>query len=253
MQHGGPATIRPDAAAGAAPPPVSARAAPHAQQAGGLQRSPSAGSSSSQDSTRCASEESSTSGVDALSSSSQPQQAMVDASGRSFEERFALSGTKLGDGMTACVFVCTDRVTGRLCACKLASRRGQRPAWSRLCQLLWHESLLLQEIGVHPNVVRWEGCFASNNRIAIVMELVGGGDCQQLLQRHGALPEESVQGMMRQLHSALRYVWCLPPTCAKRGLFFFCVGRPHDCAAVLCLASARALSLVRISPLAASL
>ena len=129
---------------------------------------------------------------------------LVDASGRPFEEHFTLSSTKLGDGMTACVFVCNDRATGALRACKVAERRGQRPAWSRLCQLLLHESSLLQEIGIHPNVVRWEGCFTSNHRIAIVMELVSGGDCQQMLQRHGSLPEETVRGMMLQLHSALR-------------------------------------------------
>ena len=111
--------------------------------------------------------------------------------GRPFEEHFTLSSTKLGDGMTACVFVCNDRATGALRACKVAERRGQRPAWSRLCQLLLHESSLLQEIGIHPNVVRWEGCFTSNHRIAIVMELVSGGDCQQMLQRHGSLPEET--------------------------------------------------------------
>ena len=119
---------------------------------------------------------------------------LVDANGRPFEEHFTLSSTKLGDGMTACVFVCSDRATGALRACKVAERRGQRPAWSRLCQLLLHESSLLQEIGIHPNVVRWEGCFTSNHRIAIVMELVSGGDCQQMLQRHGSLPEETVRG-----------------------------------------------------------
>lgn len=108
--------------------------------------------------------------------------------------------------MTACVFVVTNRETGTLCACKLAERKPQRHTWSRLCQLLQHESQLLQEIGYHPSIVRWEGCYVSCNRVAIVTELVGGGDCQQLLQRHGALAEEAVQAMMVQLHAALRCV-----------------------------------------------
>ena len=106
--------------------------------------------------------------------------------------------------VTACVFVVTDKVTGALRACKLAERRPQGHTWARLCELMRHESALLQEIGYHPNVVRWEGCFFSCNRVAIVMELVGGGDCQQLLQRHGALAEEAVQAMILQLHAALR-------------------------------------------------
>lgn len=131
-------------------------------------------------------------------------QPMTSQAGTSFEDSFGLSQTKLGDGMTATVFVATHKATGRLCACKLAERKGQKPAWSRLCQLLQHESALLEHIGLHPHIVRWEGYFASSSRIAIVMELVSGGDCQQLLQRHGALPEEAVQAMINQLHSALR-------------------------------------------------
>ena len=129
---------------------------------------------------------------------------MVSSAGMPFEHEYLLTNAKLGDGMTACVWVATHRTTGELRACKLAERRGQRPTWSRLCQLLHHESSLLQSIGAHPCIVRWEGFYASASRICIVTELVGGGDCQQLLQRHGALPEEAVQAMIRQLHSALR-------------------------------------------------
>ena len=97
----------------------------------------------------------------------------------------------------------TNRETGTLCACKLAERKPQKHTWSRLCQLLHHESSLLREIGPHPNIVRWVGSFESVQRVAIVMELVGGGDCQQLLQRHGALSEEVVHAMIAQLHAAL--------------------------------------------------
>jgi serine/threonine protein kinase len=121
----------------------------------------------------------------------------------SFDALYDLSHTRLGDGMTAVVYIATDRATGRPCACKLAEKKGQRPAWSRLCQLLQHESKLLEYLGHHPNIVRWGGCFASPNRIAMVMELVSGGDCQQLLQRHGACSEEAVQAMICQLYSAL--------------------------------------------------
>jgi len=128
---------------------------------------------------------------------------MLDAAGRCFDTLYEMSTSKLGDGMTACVFVVKDRTTGALRACKLAERRAQRHNWSRLCQLMRHESTLLQEIGYHPNVVRWEGSFASCNRLAIVMELVVGGDCQQLLQRHGALAEETVHAMICQLFAAL--------------------------------------------------
>lgn len=108
--------------------------------------------------------------------------------------------------VTACVFLVKNRKNGTLHACKLAERRAQRHTWSRLCQLLRHESALLQHIGHHPNIVRWEGGYSSHQQLAIVMELVVGGDCQQLLQRHGALAEDAVHAMTCQLHAALRCV-----------------------------------------------
>ena len=43
--------------------------------------------------------------------------------------------SKLGDGMTACVYVAYDKVTKRTCACKLAERKAQQPSWSRLVQV----------------------------------------------------------------------------------------------------------------------
>ena len=50
-------------------------------------------------------------------------QPMTSQAGTSFEDSFGLSQTKLGDGMTATVFVATHKATGRLCACKLAERK----------------------------------------------------------------------------------------------------------------------------------
>ena len=40
--------------------------------------------------------------------------------------------TKLGDGMTATVFVAFDKHSKRTCACKLAERKARQPNWSRL-------------------------------------------------------------------------------------------------------------------------
>ena len=166
---------------------------------------------------------------------------MLDIAGSAFDDAYELSNNRLGDGstsqtalerrnilharaaaalaahtcallslvcrtVTACVFVVKDKQTGALYACKLAERRAQRHNWTRLCQLLRHESNLLQEIGYHPNVVRWHGCYGSCSQLAIVMELVGGGDCQQLLQRHGALSERAASAIILQLCSALVHI-----------------------------------------------
>jgi hypothetical protein len=131
---------------------------------------------------------------------------MLDAAGTSFDDLYSLVDVRLGDGMTACVYAAVEKRTGRTLVCKLAEKRAKRGAWDRLSHLMRHESILLQQLVPHPNIVSMFGFFSSESRSAIMLDLVPGGDCQQLLQRRGALPESDVQAMITQLHAALRCV-----------------------------------------------
>lgn len=56
-------------------------------------------------------------------------------------------------------------------------------------QVLKHESAMLLRIGEHPNIVRHQGFYVGSSQVALCLELVSGGDCQQLLQRQGCLAE----------------------------------------------------------------
>lgn len=76
-------------------------------------------------------------------------------------------------------------------------------------QLMRHESDLLARVGHHPNLATRRGFFEKSYQCALVLDLVEGGDCQQLLQRQGALPEASVRSMMCELHSAIRHLHLL--------------------------------------------
>jgi len=73
-------------------------------------------------------------------------------------------------------------------------------------QIMQNESSLLQRLDPHPNIVRWVGYYTCWDRIALVLELVRDGDCQQLLQRHGCLSEEAVRPMISQLYDALGHL-----------------------------------------------
>lgn len=132
-------------------------------------------------------------------------QGLLDEEGNSFDTMYSLH-SKLGDGMTACVFVAYDRVTKKTCACKLAERKAQQPSWGRLVQVLKHESAMLLRIGAHPNIVHHQGFFLGKAQVALCLELVTGGDCQQLLQRQGCLAEPAVYAMITQLSSALDHL-----------------------------------------------
>lgn len=71
-------------------------------------------------------------------------------------------------------------------------------------QVLKHESAMLLRIGEHPNIVGHQGFYVGSNQVALCLELVSGGDCQQLLQRQGCLAEAAVHAMMTQLCTAIR-------------------------------------------------
>jgi len=125
----------------------------------------------------------------------------------SFDDEFELRTDELlGDGMTACVYVAVSRNTGELMAAKLCDRRMARGSWDRLAQLMAHENALLQKVGDHPHLVTQRGYYESPWQCAIMLDLVTGGDCQQLLQRQGALPETLVRSFVADLHSALSHL-----------------------------------------------
>jgi len=87
----------------------------------------------------------------------------------------------------------------------VARPRGCR-SWDRLAQLMAHENALLQKVGDHPHLVTQRGYYESPWQCAIMLDLVTGGDCQQLLQRQGALPETLVRSFVADLHSALSHL-----------------------------------------------
>lgn len=123
--------------------------------------------------------------------------------------RYALQN-KLGDGMTSCVYAARDNSSGQMFACKHSQRKQDSTVWNRIKELLIRESSLLREVGHHPCLVQWHDFFETDDECAIIMDLVPGGDCQQLLRHHGALQETVVRPMVRQLCAALRCVLATP-------------------------------------------
>ena len=129
-----------------------------------------------------------------------------DEAGGAFDDKYILQ-QKLGDGMTACVYVATERAGGRQCACKLSERRLQRTNWTRIVQVLRHEYELLHGLGDHPNIVRWENLYLSCNQVGLVLELVPGGDLHDMLTKLGrTLSEFECANVMRQLLEAVQHV-----------------------------------------------
>mmetsp|Transcript_42568 Transcript_42568/g.133597 ORF Transcript_42568/g.133597 Transcript_42568/m.133597 type:complete len:815 (-) Transcript_42568:50-2494(-) len=128
---------------------------------------------------------------------------LASEAGIAFADAYTVTA-HLGDGATARVFEAVRRDGGAgaghdsHCALKLAERSTRA--------ILRRESLLLRQLSGHPHVTRWLGWFASSTAVGLLLELAPGGDCQQLLQRHGAFAESAVRRMFGQLCAALGHL-----------------------------------------------
>ena len=109
----------------------------------------------------------------------------------------------LGDGGSATVYSAVHIASGKVYACKIASKRKRK--WERLVHKFDHEWAMLQRCA-HVNIMAAHDFFRGPTQIAIVAEHIGGGDIQQLLERHGALSEPAVCATILQLTAALAHV-----------------------------------------------
>ena len=148
--------------------------------------------------------------ADASATSPASVVALIDERGGRFSERFTLR-EKLGDGCSANVYVArchqSGLYTGGQYACKLARRKPPLD-WRLLTRTFEREAALLQRCA-HPSVVEFCGLYQGADELALVLELAEGGDCQQLLQRHGPLAERAVHAMVGQVCDATLHVHSL--------------------------------------------
>ena len=141
---------------------------------------------------------------------------LFSVDGRSAAEVWDLRD-RLGTGSSSVVHRAIHRRMSTSSAVKLAGGQGSQSSQSshvarscaRAVNLLRHEREILIGLGEHDHIVRVVDFFDHSSGppgAALVLELLPGGDCQQLLQQHGALPERTVRAMMRQLHLALAFL-----------------------------------------------
>ena len=153
---------------------------------------------------------------------------LVDESGGRFGDRYVLR-SRLGSGCSSSVYAVRD-LSGGDAACKLAQRRPKL-RWSQLqvrpprarpashtrtnahtapltlrAQRHFEHEVKLLRMCVHPRIIGCRGLYMGSEDLAIVLDLMPGGDCQQLLKRHGALAEPAVHTIMEQLFDALTCV-----------------------------------------------
>ena len=128
---------------------------------------------------------------------------MLDAAGAAFDEQWELGGL-LGRGHSARIFAAHNNDLEGTAACKLA-RRAPGIKWERVIQTFERETALLKRCS-HPSIVECLGFYRGEMEVAMVLSLAPCGDCQQLLQRHGALAERAGTAIAQQVCAALDHL-----------------------------------------------
>eukprot|EP00927_Polykrikos_kofoidii_P079403 TRINITY_DN76188_c0_g1_i1.p1 TRINITY_DN76188_c0_g1~~TRINITY_DN76188_c0_g1_i1.p1 ORF type:complete len:528 (-),score=78.59 TRINITY_DN76188_c0_g1_i1:193-1689(-) len=123
-------------------------------------------------------------------------------SSRSVTDKYDVSKVVLGSGRSGGVVVATDKADGRACALK---RVNVRRSNSQTKQNLVQEVEIFLSLN-HPQVVRLETIFEFGGEIAMVMELVSGGDLANKLAVSGRFTEKFGAVVASQMVSAVAYL-----------------------------------------------
>ena len=73
-----------------------------------------------------------------------------------------------------------------------ALKAVKRPKAADRWRVIKREAEVWGSLGEHPNIVSHQGFYVGSNQVALCLELVSGGDCQQLLQRQRSMQRRNL-------------------------------------------------------------
>ncbi|XP_015896809.1 calcium-dependent protein kinase 11 [Ziziphus jujuba] len=108
-----------------------------------------------------------------------------------------LMGKKLGQGQFGTTYLCTEKSTGSLYACKSIPKR------KLLCREdyedVWREIQIMHHLSEHPNVVRIKGTYEDNVFVHLVMELCAGGELFDRIVQKGHYSEREAAKLIKTI------------------------------------------------------
>eukprot|EP01039_Chlorochromonas_danica_P007628 gene7628-8430_t len=129
---------------------------------------------------------------------------------RSFNELYCLNH-RLGSGMSAEVFHCTQLATGKEFAVKVIDLKKMALAHAvsvSPSQDILREAQLMRQLD-HINIVSLEDAFCTTEHAYMVLELLSGGDLLDRIIKRERYEEQFARQVVRQLVSALAYLHSL--------------------------------------------
>ncbi|KAJ8277475.1 hypothetical protein GJAV_G00075560 [Gymnothorax javanicus] len=123
----------------------------------------------------------------------------VDGSRRDVSiEEFYTMGPELGRGATSVVFRCEEKQT-------------QKPYATKILKKTIDKKIVRTEIGVllrlsHPNIIRLKEIFETETEIALILELVTGGELFDRIVERGYYSERDAAHVIKQILEAVAYL-----------------------------------------------
>lgn len=112
---------------------------------------------------------------------------------------------EIGVGSTSKCYNCIKKADGLEYACKVIDKRQVELKFSGLLEQFFTEIKVLKTLQ-HPNIIRFEDTYETNDRIYIIMELMKGGELFDYVVEKGTLSEEEASLIVRKITSAVAHM-----------------------------------------------
>eukprot|EP00252_Welwitschia_mirabilis_P021502 TRINITY_DN5531_c0_g2_i1.p1 TRINITY_DN5531_c0_g2~~TRINITY_DN5531_c0_g2_i1.p1 ORF type:complete len:523 (+),score=108.20 TRINITY_DN5531_c0_g2_i1:520-2088(+) len=116
--------------------------------------------------------------------------------GRNIHEKYTL-GRELGRGEFGVTYLCIDKDTEELLACKSISKRKLRTAID--IEDVKREVEIMRALPKHPNIVSSKATFEDENAVHLVMELCEGGELFDRIVARGHYTERAAAAVTRTI------------------------------------------------------
>ncbi|KAL3735398.1 hypothetical protein ACJRO7_024517 [Eucalyptus globulus] len=116
------------------------------------------------------------------------------------EDHFSL-GEKLGEGQFGTAYLCADKATHKIYACKSIPKRKLHSQED--VEEVRREIQIMHHLSEHPNVVQIKGTYEDSTSVHIVMELCGGGELFDRIIKKGRFSEREAANQIKMIVRAV--------------------------------------------------
>lgn len=121
---------------------------------------------------------------------------LKDPTGREIERKYEL-GRELGRGEFGITYLCTDRETGEVLACKSISKKKLRTNID--IEDVRREVEIMKHLPEHPNIVTLRNTYEDDNAVHLVMELCEGGELFDRIVARGHYTERAAAAVTKTI------------------------------------------------------